>query len=593
MPSSNPSSFRPNLTPLESREVPAVSSVQLAGGAVAVHCDNAATTVLVNQTPTAVVVRDVTTNRMWTYSPAAVGRVDVFGGAGADTLISRGPANGKSVRMFGLGGNDESDREQRPRGSTGRGRERHPQGRGGNDSLVGGAGHDTLDGGTGNDILTGGAGNDSANGGAGNDRVSGGAGKDTLVTIDDSTGDTLDAGSEIDILWIDKTDGQSDAVTDESTRGHRPRRHRVRQRRDRPHARTGTGSPTRHRSPATCTRGSSNRPLFAPAGPSVERHQPRCTRGLLVPGRPGVDRHDRTRTSSGRTGRRFRRRDLRRPPRRQLLPRGQRPGRRPTRQPLPELHRPRRRAAACGCRSWRRRYAHYREREPTATPRSRAGSASTCSVRGLPIGERPAGLLQPAAQPANPTHDDGRNSRDDGRRVRSRRSGSMQHPSRRPVTVAPTSTSSSTTNADGLRRWSRPSPCATRGASTAGCSHSATEPDDGIVTSRSTCCSTGSRARSSSPTCDRQRSRLDRTPRDIRRRRRLPATRSHPAPLRGPPAEQDQPLPPPRHPHPPREHVEPARARPRPAAAGTSRSSRRKMPRPSAESSPSSGSAWR
>src|SRR5262245_15259406 len=207
-----PQSSRLALTQLENREVPSVSSIQMIGTALVVSCDNTASTVLVNQTNGAVVVKDVGNNRIWSFADFRVGRVDVNGGAAADTLFSRGPANGKLVRLFGLGGDDVL--------SGGGGREilrggngsDTIKGGGGNDAVAGEAGNDTIDGGAGDDTLDGGTGNDWINGGVGNDHISGGAGKDTLITIDNSTGDSVDAGADVDILWTDKTGTATDTV---------------------------------------------------------------------------------------------------------------------------------------------------------------------------------------------------------------------------------------------------------------------------------------------------------------------------------------------------------------------------------------------
>ena len=110
--------FVPQLCALESREVPAVASRQLISGVLTVRCDNAATTVLVHQTPSTITIRDITTNRAWSYSASTVGRVDVFGGVGADSLTNRGPANGRLVRMFGVGGADNRRRSRPQKCST-------------------------------------------------------------------------------------------------------------------------------------------------------------------------------------------------------------------------------------------------------------------------------------------------------------------------------------------------------------------------------------------------------------------------------------------------------------------------------------------
>lgn len=205
-------SFVPQLTALEAREVPAVAASQLSGGVLSVFCDNSATSVLVNQTATNIFVQDVTTNRFWSYSTAQVGRVDVFGGAGADALTSRGPANGRLVRLFGQGGADTlSGGKGRETLNGGSGNDKLDGG-GGNDKLLGGDGNDNLKGGDGDDTVDGGNGNDSVNGGAGNDTLVGGGGDDTLIAIDGGTSDLLDPGLGFDILWTDKNGALTDSV---------------------------------------------------------------------------------------------------------------------------------------------------------------------------------------------------------------------------------------------------------------------------------------------------------------------------------------------------------------------------------------------
>lgn len=68
-------------------------------------------------------------------------------------------------------------------------------GGGGNDTLIGYLGNDTLSGGDGNDVLDAGTGSDRS----GADSLSGGAGNDTISA---AYGDTVDAGSGDDVVWI-------------------------------------------------------------------------------------------------------------------------------------------------------------------------------------------------------------------------------------------------------------------------------------------------------------------------------------------------------------------------------------------------------
>jgi calpain family cysteine protease/hemolysin type calcium-binding protein len=205
-------SFVPQLTALENREVPAIASTRLFGGVVTAVCDNAPSTVLVYQNASNVTVRDVITNRAWTFSASQVGRVDVYGGAGADTITSKGPANAKVVRVFGLAGNDTL--------IGGNGRE-VLTGNTGTDTLKGGGANDTLNGGIGNDLLVGGDGDDTLNGGDGDNRMiggagadtfNGGAGRDTIISIDGDITDTIAQGDGSDFIWRDLVGGSTDSA---------------------------------------------------------------------------------------------------------------------------------------------------------------------------------------------------------------------------------------------------------------------------------------------------------------------------------------------------------------------------------------------
>jgi hypothetical protein len=207
-----PTAFVPQLTALENREVPAVASTRLFAGAVTVVCDNSPSSVLVYQTSNNVTIRDIMTNRAWTYAASRVGRVDVFGGAANDVITSKGPASARVVRMFGLGGADNL--------VGGNGRE-VMNGNTGVDTLKGNGGKDKLNGGIGNDILVGGDGDDTLNGGEGNNRLIGGAGidamnsgsgNDTIIAIDAGTTDTIALGEGTDIVWRDLIEGATDAV---------------------------------------------------------------------------------------------------------------------------------------------------------------------------------------------------------------------------------------------------------------------------------------------------------------------------------------------------------------------------------------------
>ena len=114
---------------------------------------------------------------------------DITGGTGSDS-ITGGAYNDSLTGGFG---NDTLN------------------GGGGNDNLFGNAGNDSLDGGDGNDVVNGDIGNDTLIGGAGNDTitagtgadsVSGGAGNDTIFVSSLQDEDTIDGGTETDVLSL-------------------------------------------------------------------------------------------------------------------------------------------------------------------------------------------------------------------------------------------------------------------------------------------------------------------------------------------------------------------------------------------------------
>ena len=207
------SKFVPQLTVLENREVPAIAGTNLSGGVLTVICDNNSTDVLVSQTTSNVMVRDGISNRIWSFSSGAVGRVDVFGGSGKDFLTASGPAGARLTRLFGAAGNDTLT-------ALGKGRIVLKGGLGadvlrggvGNDQLFGGGGADKLYGGAGNDNLDGGLGDDWLSGGVGDDSLNGAAGIDTIVSIDGGTTDTITTGEDKDFIWADEVSGATDVV---------------------------------------------------------------------------------------------------------------------------------------------------------------------------------------------------------------------------------------------------------------------------------------------------------------------------------------------------------------------------------------------
>ena len=203
-------SFRPGVLQLESREVPSVTSVSLAGGVVTARTDNAPSTVLVVSNASFVQVQDVMFNHSWTFARSQVSRVDLFGGTGADTFTGRGDIR---IRMYGGGGNDTmyggSGRDIMLGGAG----DDNLFGRNGNDYLDGGGGNDNLNGGNQDDVLLGNVGDDQLNGGLGNDSLFGDDGNDVLVSIDGSTGDSVDGGGGFDVIWVDQNGATTDLQT--------------------------------------------------------------------------------------------------------------------------------------------------------------------------------------------------------------------------------------------------------------------------------------------------------------------------------------------------------------------------------------------
>jgi hypothetical protein len=248
--SSKPARRKPNkvrsLEALEGREMMAVSSLWFSGNMLVVKTDNNATTVHVSSSGSNIVVKDVTTNRSWSYASSSVGKVEFQGGAGNDRFVNY-VAN-LPIRAFGFGGNDYLEGyngddyldggagndtlvgyggNDRMFGGTGddilRGMAGNDEliGGDGNDQLDGGDGHDKLWGGAGNDVLLGGngddqlmgdAGNDHLNGGAGADKMWGGDGDDVFIAIDGGTSDYVNVGTGRDTVWVDLNWLTSDQV---------------------------------------------------------------------------------------------------------------------------------------------------------------------------------------------------------------------------------------------------------------------------------------------------------------------------------------------------------------------------------------------
>jgi serralysin len=149
-----------------------------------------------------------------------LGHNNLFGGAGADTLVAGG-GNDHLYGQSASGGDDGADSIRAGGGSDyvqGNAGNDVIDGGGGSDRLIGGADSDTLSGGAGNDAMNGSRGNDSVNGGADNDLMRGGQGNDTLdggdgndVMLGDRDTDQLTGGAGQDIFVFEGINAPSTA----------------------------------------------------------------------------------------------------------------------------------------------------------------------------------------------------------------------------------------------------------------------------------------------------------------------------------------------------------------------------------------------
>ena len=133
---------------------------------------------------------------------------DTLNGEAGNDYLSGGSGDDSLMDDFGhnkLSGGDGNDQL-----NTGTGNDTL-SGDSGNDTLYGNAGDDLLHGGSGADLMIGGSGQDTLNGnddsdilvdGFGADLFSGGKGNDLLVSVRDSSDDTLSGGSGADIFYF-------------------------------------------------------------------------------------------------------------------------------------------------------------------------------------------------------------------------------------------------------------------------------------------------------------------------------------------------------------------------------------------------------
>ena len=157
MDTGKPTSFRPTVQQLESREVMSVASVQFVNSVVTVQTNAEDSNVSVVQNPFTLTIRDSSNNKVWNYTTSQVSKVILSGSSGNDSFVSVGNA-GVLVWMYGRGGNDYLDGDSGPNLLVG-----GP----GNDRILGNSGRDTLKGLDGDDFISGGSGNDTITGDGG------------------------------------------------------------------------------------------------------------------------------------------------------------------------------------------------------------------------------------------------------------------------------------------------------------------------------------------------------------------------------------------------------------------------------------------
>lgn len=191
---------------LEKREMMAVSALWFSGSTLVVRTDNASTSVNVQSSGSNVMIRDLTTNRSWSYAASSVAQVEFQGGAGHDRFVNY--IYSMPVRAFGNGGNDYLEGYNGNDTFVGGDGDDTLVGYGGNDNMWGGNGNDTIRGMAGNDQLIGDAGNDHLDGGDGNDKIWGGYGNDMLLggngddqLIGNDGNDHLNGGAGADKMW--------------------------------------------------------------------------------------------------------------------------------------------------------------------------------------------------------------------------------------------------------------------------------------------------------------------------------------------------------------------------------------------------------
>jgi hypothetical protein len=195
---------------LEDRKLLTVSSLGFSGNKLIVRSDNNASNVEVRQSGTSLQIRDVGTNRTWSYARSAVGTVEFQGGAGNDRFVNY--ISNLPIIAFGGAGNDYLEGYNGNDHFIGGAGNDTMVGYGGNDMMWGEAGDDILRGMDGDDQLMGGDGNDQLVGNAGYDRMWGGNGNDVMISIDGGTTDFVQGDAGNDIMWVDRIGSARDGI---------------------------------------------------------------------------------------------------------------------------------------------------------------------------------------------------------------------------------------------------------------------------------------------------------------------------------------------------------------------------------------------
>jgi len=212
----NKNSFRPEITLLESRDVPSVAAVSLAGGILTVRANNLTTDIQVTQTPTSVVIKDQITGHAFVYKPASMQEIVVDAGAGTSvfTATATNPTTARLVKFVGGAGTDTFIGQSGPVSMVAGSGNDTLLSIAGNDTMIGGSGTDYIKGGSGNNLLEAGTGNDYLNGGTGVATIVGGGGDDTIVAINGQSDDTIftAASANNGVIWEDFINGVGDFI---------------------------------------------------------------------------------------------------------------------------------------------------------------------------------------------------------------------------------------------------------------------------------------------------------------------------------------------------------------------------------------------